>query len=122
MPHFIGALRATVLVAAIAAGSAVPAAAADGGVSAARAAQDASLVGRPSQDTPDACAALPLEWRLRCYGGPAHSVRDIGAPYGAVDGHAPEPAPQSQPAWLHQWGSAEAPCSGAAAALVSSPQ
>ncbi len=48
-------------------------------------ARDPSLIGRPSPDAPDACAALPLEWRLRCHGGPIHTVSEIGAPYGASD-------------------------------------
>lgn len=119
MPQSIGALRAIVFAAATAAASAVPAAAGDA-VTATRAAHDPLLIGRPSQDTPDACAALPLEWRLRCSGGPAHDVHDIGAPDALRDEPAMQRAAHHQPEWLHQAGSAAAPCNSAAP--VDSPQ
>jgi hypothetical protein len=121
MPQSIGALRAVVRAGAItifSLGLAIAAHAAP----ATRIAQDASLIGRPSPDTPDACAALPLEWRLRCYGGPAHSVREIGAPYAPTDAAPQEPPAQGQPAWLRQWQSADTPCDSAPAVPTQAPQ
>ncbi len=56
-------------------------------------AQAPSLIGRPSQDAPDACAALPLELRLRCHGGPTATAGEIGAPYGAA------PVPRDGTVW-----------------------
>jgi hypothetical protein len=121
MPQSIGALCAAVLAVAIAAASALPAIAAQD-LPATRAAQDPWLIGRPSPDSPDACAALPLEWRLRCYGGPAHSVREIGAPYAPAEASWQQPQPQIQPAGLCQCNSADSPCGSAPAGSTQAPQ
>jgi hypothetical protein len=69
--------------------------------------QDASLIGRPSPLTPDACAGLPLEWRLRCNGEATPGAREIGAPYGTASDSTHDPAQPTS--WRAHWQPAAEP-------------
>jgi hypothetical protein len=73
--------------------------------------QDASLIGRPSPLTPDACAGLPLEWRLRCNGGATPGASEIGAPYGTASDYASDSTndPAQPTSWQAHWQPAAEP-------------